>query len=299
MSLCGENEMLRRAENGKYAVGIFFALTMNFIKPIVEAAEEENSPVIISYSPEFLEDFGIESFSAALRASAQNTKVPVCLHMDHGFTTDEKTIGQILKCMQNGWTSVQYDASMKPLDENIRETQEVTKLVHAVGNTILGSMGTVPRDVKKVEGYEVPEAMLTKPEEAERFVRETKVDSLAIAVGQFVHPLTLGEPRPIKKTAKIDFERIKAIRKVTNAHLILQGGTHISDDSIKKAMELGVSGTKVAAELAIVWVDAIRKFMEENPDNLMPPYILKPGLLEVKRVTSEMMRLFGSSEKAW
>jgi ketose-bisphosphate aldolase len=299
MALYTENEILSKAEEGKYAVGSFFALRMDWIKPIFEAAEEERSPIIISNTPELVGEMGFEGYSAALIASAQNARVPVCLHMDHGVTTDEKTLGHIMKFIRNGWSSVMYDASMKPLSENIRLTREVVKMCHAGEVTVLGAVGTVPRDVKEVKGYEVPRAGLTKPEEAKRFVEETEVDSLAIAIGQFVHPLTLGEPRPVQKSAKIDFELLREIRSVTDAHLVLHGGTHISDEAVKKAIELGVSEIKVAALQAIGWVDAIREYMKENPDDLMPSNILKPALLEVKKLTARYMRLFGSSGRAW
>jgi len=140
---------------------------------------------------------------------------------------------------------------------------------------------------------------LTRPEEAKGFVQETKVDSLAIAIGQFVHPLTFGESRPVKKTAKIDFELLEKIRLATGAHLVLHGGSHIPDESIKKTIALGVSEIKVACLPAIAWVDTIRQYMAENPHDLMPANILEPALSEIKRITVESMRLFKSSGKAW
>ena len=298
MTLVTENEILKNAEEGGYAVVALFALTMDWIQPIFEAAEQERSPIIISNAPELVEEIGIGRYSAALKESAQAARVPVCLHMDHGFTTDEKTLGHIMHFIKNGWQSVMYDASMRSLEENIQETREMVKICHAGEIDVLGAVGLVPRDVEKVEGYQVPNALLTKPDEAKKFVEKTGVDSLAISVGQFVHPLTLGEPRPIQKTAAINFELIKEIRSVTNAHLVLHGGTHVSDEAIKRAIELGVSEIKVAALPAMVWADALREYMTENPDNLMPSYIIKRALFEVKEITAGYMRLFGSSGKA-
>lgn len=298
MTLRTENEILKNAEEGKYAVVALFALTMDWIQPIFEAAEQEQSPIIISNAPELAEEIGIARYSAALKESAQEARVPVCLHMDHGFTTDEKTLGHIMHFIRNGWQSVMYDASMRSLDENIRETREVVKICHAGEIAVLGAVGQVPRDVKKMDGYQVPDALLTRPEEAKRFVEETSVDSLAISIGQFVHPLTLGEPRPVQKTATINYGLLEKIRNATDAHLVLHGGTHISDEAIKSAIELGVSEIKVAALPAMAWADALREYMTANPDDLMPSNINKRALFEVKEITAGYMRLFGSSGKA-
>ncbi len=298
MTLCTEKEILKNAEKGGYAVVALFALTMDWIQPIFEAAENERSPIIISNTPELVEEIGIGRYTAALKESAQAANVPVCLHMDHGFTTDEKTLGHIMHFIKNGWQSVMYDASMRSLDKNIQETRKIVKICHAGEIDVLGAVGQVPRDVKKVEGYQVPEALMTKPEEAKKFVEETGVDSLAISVGQFVHPITLAEPRPIQKTAEINFELLKKIRNATDAHLVLHGGTHVSDEDIKRAIELGVSEIKVAAHPAMAWADTLREYLSENPNDSMPSYILKRALLEVKEITEGCMRLFGSSGKA-
>jgi len=298
MTLCTENEILKNAEEGNYAVVALFALTMDWIQPIFEAAEQERSPIIISNGPELAEEIGISRYSAALIESAQAATVPVCLHMDHGFTTDEKTLGHIMHFIKNGWQSVMYDASMRSLDENIQETLEMVKICHAGGIDVLGAVGFVPRDVENIEGYQVPNTLLTKPEEAKKFVEETSVDSLAISIGQYVHPLTLGEPRPVQKNAKIDFGLLEKIRNATDAPLVLHGGTHVSDEDLKMAIELGVSEIKVAALSAMAWADAIREYMTANPDNLMPSDIIRPALFEIKEITAGYMRLFGSSGKA-
>lgn len=298
MTLYTENEILSRAEEGGYAVGAFFVLSMDWINPIFEAAEEEGAPVIISNSPGEVEKIGFGTYSAALMEAAHNARVPVCLHMDHGMTTDERTLGDIMKFVRNGWSSVMYDGSMMPIEENTQRTKDIVKMCHAGEITVLGAMGKVPRDVKEVEGYEVPQSILTKPGEAREFVEETGVDSLAIAIGQFVHPLTLGESRPIQKTAKIDLDLLKQIRSATDAHLVLHGGTHISDEDVKKTIELGVSEIKVAASLAIAWVDALDGYRRDNPDDLMPSNIVKAASKEIKKLTVEYIRLFGSAGKA-
>jgi ketose-bisphosphate aldolase len=298
MTLYSENEILEMAEEGTYAVGAFFALSMDWIQPIFEAAEQERSPLIISNTPELAEEMGLGRYSAALLESAHAASVPVCFHMDHGFTTDEKTLGHIMHFIRNGWQSVMYDASMKPLDENIRDTREAVKICHAGSISVLGAVGQVPRDIKKVEGYQVPRDLLTRPEEAIAFVEETGVDSLAIAIGQFVHPITQEEPRPVQKTAKIDFELLEEIHAAVDAHLVLHGGTHIPDEAIIRAIDLGVSEIKVAALPAMAWADALRKYLNANPNDSMPSFILKNALLEVRDITADYMRLFGSSGKA-
>lgn len=298
MTLYSEHEILKKAEEGGYAVGAFFPLTTDWIKPIFRAAEEERSPLIITNTPELAYALGIGTYSAALMNAAHEASVPVAFHMDHGFTTDEKTLGHIMHFIKNGWNSVMYDASMRSLVENIRETSRIVEICHAGNVAVLGAVGIVPRDVEQVQGYLVPEELLTKPEEVEEFVRETNVDSLAISIGQYVHPLTFGEPRPVQKTAKLDFELLKRIREITDAHLVLHGGTHVPDEAIRQAIELGISEIKVAALLAIVWADALREYLNENPDDTMTPNILAPALSAIKNTTVDYMKLFGSSGKA-
>jgi len=299
MTLYSEHEILKKAEEGGYGVGAFFPLSADWIKPIFQAAEEEHSPLIITNTPELAYDLGIGLYSSTLMKAAHEASVPVAFHMDHGFTTDEKTLGHIMHFIKNDWNSVMYDASMRSLEDNIRETSRIVEICHAGDVAVLGAVGIVPRDVGEVQGYSVPEELLTKPEAAKKFVRETKVDSLAISIGQYVHPLTLGEPRPVQKTAKLNFELLKRIRESVDVHLVLHGGTHVPDEAICQAIKLGISEIKVAALLAIVWADALREYLNENPDDTMTPNILGPALSAVKNMTVEYMKLFGSSGNAW
>jgi fructose/tagatose bisphosphate aldolase len=183
MTIFTENEILEKAEEGGYAVGAFFPLSMDWIKPIFEAAEQERSPIIITNTPELAYELDIGMYSAALMDAAQQARIPVCFHMDHGFTTDEKTLGHIMHFIRHSWNSVMYDASMKSLDDNIHETRKIVEMCHAGEVAVLGAVGLVPRDVEKLEGYQVPKELLTKPEEAKKFVQETGVDSLAISIG--------------------------------------------------------------------------------------------------------------------
>ena len=298
MTIYSENEILKNAEEQGYAVGAIFPLSMDWIEPIFQAAEEERSPIIITNTPELAYELGIETYSAALIDAAQRCTVPVAFHMDHGFTTDEKTLGHIMHFVTNGWNSIMYDASMKPFEDNVKETKEIVEICHAGEIAVLGAVGLVPRDVKTVEGYQVPADLLTKPEEAQKFVEETGVDALAISIGQFVHPLTFGEPRPVQKTAELNFDLLKEIKSRVDAHLVLHGGTHVPEESISKSIDLGVSEIKVAALLAIEWADAIRGYLEENPQDTMTPNILRPALSIVKKITKDYFRLFRSSGKA-
>ncbi|WP_432408120.1 class II fructose-1,6-bisphosphate aldolase [Wukongibacter sp. M2B1] len=283
--LVSGKQILDHAHENGYAVGAFNVNNMEQVHAIIEAAEETKSPVIIQASQGGLKYAGVEYISAMARVAAKNASVPVALHLDHG--TDFK---QIMLCLRNGFTSVMIDASHYELEENIRRTKQVIDMAHAVGVSVeaeLGKIGGVEDDIAVDER----DATYTDPDEAERFVKETGVDYLAIAVGT-AHGPYKGEP-------KLDFDRIKVIKERLNMPIVLHGSSGVPEESIKKAVSLGINKINIDTDIRMAFHKAVKEFVKENPDVYDPRKIVGPARNAMKEVIAEKMNMFGSVGKAW
>ena len=284
MLVTGKEILLDAQKNG-YAVGAFNVNNMEIVQAIVEAAEETDSPVILQASQGGLKYAGIEYIAALGKLAGRNAKVPVALHLDHG--TD---FSQIMKCIRNGFTSVMIDASKLNLEENIAYTKKVVEIAHAVGVTVeaeLGKIGGTEDDVV----VDAKEAIFTDPEEAKIFVEETGIDYLAIAVGT-AHGVYKGVP-------KIQYDIIKDIREKVDVPLVLHGSSGVPEESIKKAVPLGITKINIDTDLRIAFSQAVKNFAKENPDEIDPRKLLGPAKEAMKKKIIEKMHIFGSSGKAW
>ncbi len=278
------NEILLDAQEKKYAVGAFNVNNMEIVQAIIEAAEELNSPVIIQASQGGLKYAGVEYIAALGKLAGRNADVPVTLHLDHG--TDFE---QIMQCIRHGFTSVMIDASQYPLEENIARTKKIVELAHAVGVSVeaeLGKIGGTEDDIV----VDHADATYTDPEEAKRFVEETGVDSLAIAVGT-AHGVYRGEP-------KIDFDRIREIRELVDVPLVLHGSSGVPYESLEKAIECGISKINIDTDIRAAFSEKVGEFVAENPEEIDPRKILGPAKEAMKETIKEKIRVFGSDGKA-
>ncbi|MBO8168538.1 MAG: class II fructose-1,6-bisphosphate aldolase [Thermoanaerobacteraceae bacterium] len=284
MPLVTMTELLEKAEHGKYAVGAFNCNNMEIIQAIVAAAEEENAPVIIQASQGAIKYAGLDYITAMVKTAAENTDIPIALHIDHGTSFE-----QVMRCIRRGFTSVMIDGSKLPLEENIALTNKVVEVARAVGVSVeaeLGKIGGTEDDISVSEW----EASLTDPEEAKVFVEATGVDALAIAIGT-AHGQYKGEP-------KLDFDRLKRVRELVDIPIVLHGSSGVPADSIRKAIELGVRKINIDTNLREAFVNRAREVMAEKPDEIDPRKILGPARDAMKEVIKEKIRLFGSSQKA-
>lgn len=303
MPLVKEKQLLEFAEEKQFAVPGVFAFNLDFIKPIIEVAEEEQAPIVICQGPEFIDSFGSNVFTEACKTAAHYAKVPVALSVDHTFVTDETTIPWLTKIMCLGWSSLMVDASLLPYEENKAMAKELAKICKAAGINSVAALGEVRRFFPQAmkysgpyqEDFVVPPEIMTDPDQAREFVEETGVDTLAISVGQYVRSLWDGELPPFNKAARIDIDRLDQIRKATSAHLILHGATHVREEDLTEATRHGVSMIKVASEQALIWSNEIRKFVTEHKDVMFPEDIQKPALAAVKESMRHYIRLFRAS----
>lgn len=284
MSLVSMAQLLLDAQQGQYAVGAFNCNNMEIVQAIVSAAEAEKSPVIVQASQGAIKYAGIEYIAAMTRLAAEQASVPVALHLDHGTS-----FAQIMSCVRNSFTSVMIDGSKLPLEENIALTNKVIEAVRPLGISVeaeLGKIGGTEDDITVSE----KEALFTDPAEAERFVSETKVDALAIAIGT-AHGQYKGVP-------ELDFQRLTEIRRRVNVPIVLHGSSGVPDEAIQKAISLGVCKVNIDTNIREAFVAAARKVMVDHPQEIDPRKMLGPAREATVAIIREKIRLFGSSGKA-
>jgi fructose-bisphosphate aldolase class II len=283
MALVPVTELLLQANREGYAVGAFNANNMEIIQAIIEAAEKENSPVIMQASQGAIKYAGLEFITGMVKIAARATRIPVALHLDHGTDFD-----QVVRCIRSGFSSVMYDGSKLPLEQNIAITNKVLEITRPIGVSVeaeLGKIGGTEDDVHVSDR----EAMYTDPEEARYFVENTGVESLAIAIGT-AHGQYHGDP-------KLDFVRLKKIKDLVKIPIVLHGSSGVSDESVRKAISLGVCKVNIDTNIREAFVGEMRRIMEENPQEIDPRKLLGPARDAVVAIIREKIRVFGSSGK--
>lgn len=278
-------EVLADAQRGKYAVGAFNANNMEIVQAIVEAAEEERSPVILQASQGAIKYAGIEFITVMVKIAAEKATVPVVLHLDHGTGFE-----QLMQCIRHGFSSIMVDGSHYPLKENIALTKKVVEIARAVGVSVEAELGRIGGTEDNISVSE-KEAFFTDPEEARIFVEETGVDALAVAIGT-AHGQYKGEP-------KLDFPRLEKIHAMLlDTPLVLHGSSGVPDESIKMAIERGVRKINIDTNLREAFVAGMREVISAKPNEIDPRKILGPGKERMKEVVKEKMRLFGCAGRA-
>lgn len=282
MALVPMTELLAKAEAGGYAVGAFNANNMEIVQAIAMAAEKEQAPVIMQASQGAIKYAGLDYIIGLVKIAAESTRVPIALHLDHGTSFD-----QVVRCIRGGFSSVMFDGSQLPLEENIRITKKVLDIARPVGVSVeaeLGKIGGTEDDIS------VKESLFTDPREAEVFVKETGVDALAIAIGT-AHGQYKGEP-------KLDFERLVEIRKLVSIPIVLHGSSGVPDAAITKAISLGIRKVNIDTNIREAFVARVRQEIDKNPAEIDPRKFLGPGRDAAVELIREKIRLFGSSGKA-
>lgn len=286
--LVNATEMLLKARDGKYAVGQFNINNLEWTKATLITAQELNSPVILGVSEgagKYMT--GYKTVTAMVKAMIEELKitVPVALHLDHGSYEGAK------KCLDAGFSSIMFDGSHYPIDENIAKTKELAALAHSMNVSIEAEVGSIGGEEDGVVGNgEIADAQECK------LISELGVDFLAAGIGN-IHG------KYPDNWKGLDFTALEAIHNATNnIPLVLHGGTGIPEDMIKKAIALGVSKINVNTECQLTFAAATRKYIEAGKDQeskgFDPRKLLAPGFEAIKQTVKEKMELFGSVNKA-
>ena len=273
------NEVLKKAQKEKYAVGLFNTTDTDMLQAVIEAAEESNSPVILGTAEVLLPYGELKLIAPSVIAAAKRASVPVVVHYDHGLTFE-----RCLEALQLGFSSVMFDGSAKAYGQNIEETKEIVKIAHAFGASVEGEIGHVG---EAAQGDESIENMYTTVAEAKEYLENTGVDALAVAIGS-AHGV-------YKKKPKLNIERLKEIADAVSVPLVLHGGSGLSDDDFKNTIREGIAKVNIFTDLCLAGERAMKDGAEKKlgyleTRNLKVEYI--------KEAVKHKMSLFGSVNKA-
>lgn len=280
--LINTKEMLIQAQQKGYAIPAFNIHNLETIQTVVETANHLNSPVILAATPGTIKYAGGENLLAITEAMSKSVNVPITFHLDH-----HEKVEEIKALIELGCRSVMIDASKHPLEENIEIVRDVVKFAKKYGATVeaeLGKLGGREDDLVVSEA----DAFFTDPKEAEIFVRETGIDSLAVAIGT-AHGM-------YKSTPKVDFERLAQIRKVIEVPLVLHGASGVPKEMVQEAIRLGICKVNVATELKNIFSDSLKHYFIEHPEETDPRYYFLPAKQKMGELVTEKIIMCGSNQ---
>lgn len=291
MSLIPMKEMLADATRGKYAVGCYNAINLEMIRGVIEAAEQEKSPVVLCHAEIHFKFTPLEKIAHIMVQEAKNARVPVSILLDHG-----KSFSALIKAMHLGFNAVMFDGSELSYEENVAQTKRIVEIAHVLDVCVEAELGHVTRP--KSGGAEGEEddsivddtSLYTDPMQAGIFIEQTQADALAVAYGT-AHGLYLKKP-------VLDFDRLLQIRKNIDVPLVMHGGSGLSAQDFQKSIECGIQKinyyTGVAKKVAM---DLKCKLISTEGDSFYHDLMML-SIQSIREDVAGTMRLFGSSGHA-
>ncbi|MEK6969573.1 MAG: class II fructose-1,6-bisphosphate aldolase [Nanoarchaeota archaeon] len=296
--------LLKKAHKYKYAVPHFNINNLEMVQAVVKAAVKLNSPVILATSEGALQYAGMNYLFNLVKVAAEENKIPIALHLDHG--KDLKIIKQAIKL---GYSSVMIDASHEDFNKNVKLTKKVVQWAHKQGVSVEAELGTIGGKEDLVSGKKI---IYTDPDLAKEFVEQTGCDFLAIAIG------TSHGAYKFTGEAKLNLALLKEIKKKTNIPLVLHGASEVPQPMVKLAekygadlqgvkgvpnaqinlaVQNGINKINTDTDLRIAFTAAVRKVIKQNPAEFDPRRILAPARDLIQQVAEERIKLFGSAGK--
>lgn len=308
MALVTSTEMFKKAYSGKYAVGAFNVNNMEIIQGIVAAHKEENAPLILQVSAGARKYASPIYLRKLVEAAIEDTGLDIVLHLDHG-----ENFEICKECVDGGFTSVMIDGSKLPLEENIELTKRVVDYAHSKGVVVEGELGKLA-GVEDAVNVSKKDATYTDPDEAVRFVKETGVDSLAIAIG------TSHGAYKFKGEPNLDFERLQIIANLLpNFPLVLHGASSVPkqfvdlcnqyggavpgaqgvpEEMLKRATQFGICKINIDTDLRLAMTACVREFLSKNPSEFDPRKYLGPAREAIKAMVQHKIKdVLGCSGK--
>ncbi len=305
--LVSGTEILQKAHKEGYGVGAFNFVNFEMLNAIFQAALQKHSPLIVQASEGAIKYMGIEMAVGLVKTLAQKyPEVPVALHLDHGTSYES-----CIKAIRAGFTSVMIDASHHHFEENLKETKRVVEVAHACGVGVEAELGRL-MGIEDNISVDEKDAALVNPKEAEEFVKETKVDYLAPAIGTSHGAFKFkGEP-------KLDFERLVQVKKCTNIPLVLHGASAIPDtvrqaflssggdlkgskgvpfSFLQEAIKGGINKVNTDTDLRIAFIAEVRRIANENNSEFDLRKFFSPASLAMSKVIAQRMEILGSADK--
>lgn len=276
------NDLLLPAREQGYGVGFFNAVNVEMARAIIETAEELHAPVMVGTAEVLLPAMELERVAEYLIPMARKASVPVCVHYDHGLTFE-----RCMQALQLGFTSIMYDCSTLPYEQNAEQVAEMVRICHAMGVTVEGELGHVG-DNEGAGRLENPSDYYTDPDVAVDYVTRTDIDSLAVAVGN-AHGDYKFPPR-------LDYDRIRVISERTQLPLVLHGGSGLADNDFRTAVQRGICKINIFTDLDKAGKRGVERGLQEGAATMMG--LIPYEIAAMKEVVADKIRLFGSEGKA-
>lgn len=276
-------KIVNDAKKGGYAVGTFDTNNLEITQGIARAAEAKNFPALIGVTENGLEYGGFEPLVSLIRAVISESKAKLVLHLDHG-----KHPENVIKCIDAGFESVMIDASAYDFEKNLEITKEIVKYGHKKGVFVQAELGKIPKlDTSTEVGVALNQMEKTDPEEAEEFVKKTKVDTLAVIIGN-IHGGYKGKENP-----RLDFELLKKIRERIDTPFVLHGGSGVPVEDVKRAIkEFGIVNVNIDTQIRVAFIEAIRNYFASGQITTDPRKFLSIARDEVQKTVEEKIELF-------
>jgi len=278
-----------KAEKEKFAIPQFNFSDFSQMKAIINKCAELKSPVILGTSEGESKFFGLQEAVALRDVLRKKTGLPIFLNLDHG-----KTFEYLKQAVDAGYDMVHFDGSKLPLDENIKIAEEVVKYAKKKGVLVEGEVGKIGTDGSRLysEKFEIKEEDLTKPEDAAKFLNETKANLLAISMGNF-HGIEISGIDP-----NLRLDVLKAVKdKNSDALLVLHGGSGTPEDDIKEAIQMGIVKININTELRLAFSGNLRRSLDNNKEEIVPYKFLADAITAVEKIVGLKIKLFGSEGK--
>lgn len=269
------NQVLKKAQENRYAVGLFNTTDTDMLEAAIGAAEELRSPIIIGTAEVLLPYGELKLIAPSVVEAAKRATVPVVVHYDHGLTFE-----RCMEALQLGFSSVMFDGSAKPYEQNLAETKEIVKIAHAMGATVEGEIGHVGEAANEDN---LLTDMYTTPDEAESYLNATGVDALAIAIGS-AHGVYKTKPM-------LNIPRLCEIRKRVDVPLVLHGGSGLSDDDFRNTIRNGIAKVNIFTDLCLAGSRAMKEASDNNISYLDARNL---KVNAIKEAVKKKMILFGS-----
>jgi fructose-bisphosphate aldolase class II len=280
MGLVNLRTVLQPAYEGKYAVGAFNVISVDFLEAIINAAEAKNTSVILNTAEVHMQYLDIELIAAAIIEAAKRSKLDIVWHLDHGLSFES-----VSKAIRSGFSSVMFDGSHLSFEENIRQTKEIVKMSHAAGVTVEAELGAVGGSE---EGYLISiasKALYTNVEQAKIFVEETNIDALAVAIGNS-HGKYKGDP-------VLDFDLLADLKNITGIPLVLHGGSGISTEGFHKAIDLGISKINFYTGMSQVALSTLKQELDKESAGYNDfPEIMTKVKQSVQEIVEAQIQIF-------
>ncbi len=287
MTLVTLEEILAPARKEGYAVGSFNILSIQMILGVIEAAQEERSPVIMAFGDIHSKFIPFPIIFPLMVKMAKNAKVPVAVILDHGMSFQSN-----MDALKWGVSGVMYDGSSLPYDQNVKKTKEIVKVAHAFGVSVEAEIGHVAMEEANPdrEGYIKEDHIYTDPKEAVKFINDTNVDALAISIGT-AHGICLEKP-------ELDFDRLAEINQVSKVPLVLHGGSGVSDKDFRKCVKNGISKINYFSRTSNSIAKAVKKKLNRIQGEVYYQDIVPVILDSCKAKIKERIKVFGSNDRA-